>query len=364
MAACKPADQGICYPKDKGIILQKELQEVLAEAAKVISAAQNPNDIMNARAQFLGKKSFLSTLYTRMRELPAEERPAFGASINEVRSDIETRLSAQEKAIKENAWKSQADGPKLDLSLPGIHSERGGLHPLSVVTREIESIFMSMGFEIARGNDIEDEYHNFDALNTPPDHPSRNLADTFYLDNGMLLRTQTSTVQIRTMENHQPPIRIISPGRCYRNDKPDPSHSPVFHQVEALVVDRGISMSDLTDTLQNFASLMFGKGVRTRIRPHFFPFTEPSAEMDISCVVCAGKGCRMCKNSGWLEMGGAGMIDPNVLDIVGIDSEIFTGYAFGLGIERIALLKYNIPDMRILFENDIRMLVQFRGASL
>ncbi len=348
--------------RNKGIILQTELKEVLTEAAAIISACQNPNDIMNARAQFLGKKSFLSTLYSRMRELPAEERPAFGATINEARAEIENKLAAAEKAIKENAWKSQ--GPQLDLSLPGIHSERGALHPLTVVRRELESIFLSMGFEIAEGNDIEDEYHNFDALNTPPDHPSRNLADTFYLDNGMLLRTQTSTVQIRTMESHQPPIRIISPGRCYRNDKPDPSHSPVFTQVEALVVDRGISMSDLTDTLQNFATLMFGKGVRTRIRPHFFPFTEPSAEMDISCVVCKGKGCRMCKHSGWLEMGGAGMIDPNVLDIVGIDSELYTGYAFGLGIERIALLKYNIPDMRILFENDIRMLAQFTGASL
>ncbi|MFA7543500.1 MAG: phenylalanine--tRNA ligase subunit alpha, partial [Candidatus Cloacimonadaceae bacterium] len=219
----------------------------------------------------------------------------------------------------------------------------------------------SLGFEIAEGPDIEDEFHNFDALNTPADHPSRNLADTFYLEGGKLLRTQTSTVQIRVMEKHKPPIRIISPGRCYRNDKPDPSHSPVFTQVEALVVDKGISMSDLKDTLQNFAVIMFGSQVKSRIRPHFFPFTEPSAEMDISCVVCGGTGCRVCKQSGWLELGGAGMVDPNVFDAVGIDSELYTGFAFGLGIERIAMLKYNIPDMRILFENDLRMLSQFRG---
>ena len=233
--------------------------------------------------------------------------------------------------------------------------------PLSIVRRQIDDVFISMGFEIAEANDIEDEFHNFDALNTPQDHPSRNLADTFYVEGGKLLRTQTSTVQIRVMEKHKPPIRIISPGRCYRNDKPDPSHSPVFHQVEALVVDKGISMADLKDTLQNFASIMFGAAVKSRIRPHFFPFTEPSAEMDISCVACGGKGCRVCKQSGWLEMGGAGMVDPAVFDILGIDSEIYTGFAFGLGIERIAMLKYNIPDMRILFENDLRMLRQFKG---
>ncbi|MGC9361548.1 MAG: phenylalanine--tRNA ligase subunit alpha, partial [Candidatus Syntrophosphaera sp.] len=198
----------------------------------------------------------------------------------------------------------------------------------------------------------------------PEDHPSRNLADTFYLDNGYLLRTQTSTVQIRTMEKYPPPIYIISPGRCYRNDKPDPSHSPVFHQVEALAVDRGISLADLKDTLQNFAEIMFGADVRSRIRPHFFPFTEPSAEMDISCVSCGGQGCRICKNSGWLEMGGAGMVDPAVFKMLGIDPQTYSGYALGIGIERIAMLKYNIPDMRILYENDIRMLRQFSGELI
>ncbi len=343
--------------------MQNELNIMLQEALGAIASCKTANDILNARAQYLGKKSLLNSLFGRMKELSPEDRPAYGAQINLVRQELEKALLEQDKAIKEAAWISSAN-LDIDSTLPGIYAERGSLHPVTVVKREIDRIFMNMGFDIAEGNEIEDEFHNFDALNTPADHPSRNLADTFYLEDGMLLRTQTSTVQIRVMEQFKPPIRIISPGRCYRNDKPDPSHSPIFHQVEALVVDKGVSMSDLNDTLLNFATAMFGYGVKTRIRPHFFPFTEPSAEMDISCVICSGKGCRMCKNSGWLEMGGAGMVDPNVFKAVGIDPEVYSGFAFGLGIERIALLKYNIPDMRILFENDLRALRQFRGSSL
>jgi len=281
--------------------------------------------------------------------------------INDLRAELEQWLEQRNLELIQ-ASRAQHDRASVsDLSLPGITHPRGGLHPITLVRRQIEDVFIGLGFEIAEGPDIDDDFHNFDALNTPPDHPARNLADTFYLENGYLLRTQTSTVQVRTMEQYPPPIRIISPGRCYRNDKPDPSHSPVFHQVEALVVDKGVSMSDLKDTLQNFAQIMFGSQVRSRIRPHFFPFTEPSAEMDISCVNCNGAGCRICKHSGWLEMGGAGMVDPAVFKILGIDPEIYSGYAFGVGIERIAMLKYNIPDMRILFENDVRMLRQFRG---
>lgn len=306
----------------------------------------------------------LNGLFARLRELSPEERPAFGQLINDARGELEKLLAERENQIKVQSWEKQSGALQMDITLPGITFERGGFHPLTIMRNRIDEVFLSMGFEIAEGLDIEDEFHNFDALNTPADHPSRNLADTFYLDNGKLLRTQTSTVQIRVMESFPPPIRIISPGRCYRNDKPDPSHSPVFHQVEALVVDKGISMADLQDTLQAFATIMFGSKVRSRIRPHFFPFTEPSAEIDISCVSCQGSGCRVCKHSGWLEMGGAGMVDPAVFSIVGIDPEVYTGFAFGLGIERIAMLKYNIPDMRILFENDIRMLRQFRGESL
>ncbi|MCB5268799.1 MAG: phenylalanine--tRNA ligase subunit alpha [Candidatus Cloacimonadaceae bacterium] len=339
--------------------MQNQLATMLEEAGREIEACATANDILNTKAKYLGKKSLLNGLYGRMKDLEPSERPAFGNLLNEARQQLETLLNAKSSAIKAQSWKKE--NTDMDFSMPGMPSSRGGYHPLSIVRRQIDEVFISLGFEIAEGLDIEDEFHNFDALNTPADHPSRNLADTFYVEGGRLLRTQTSTVQIRVMESYQPPIRIISPGRCYRNDKPDPSHSPVFHQVEALVVDKGISMSDLTDTLQNFASIMFGASVRSRIRPHFFPFTEPSAEMDISCVACSGAGCRVCKGSGWLEMGGAGMVDPNVFDILGIDSEIYTGFAFGLGIERIAMLKYNIPDMRILFENDLRMLNQFRG---
>jgi phenylalanyl-tRNA synthetase alpha chain len=340
--------------------VHQQLLDLIDKAQIDIAQCSSPNDILNAKALYLGKKSYLNTLFSQLRELSAEERPAFGQKINDARTKIEELLNFKEKALKTQNWDKQNAGVKTDFSMPGIMPERGGLHPLTIIMHEIEDTFLSMGFEIAEGFDIEDEFHNFDALNTPKDHPSRNLADTFYLDNGKLLRTQTSPVQIRVMENFKPPIRIISPGRCYRNDKPDPSHSPVFSQVEALVVDKGVSLADLRDTLQNFAILMFGPNVKSRIRPHFFPFTEPSAEIDISCVNCGGTGCRVCKNSGWLEMGGAGMVDPNVFNIVGIDPEIYSGFAFGLGIERITMLKYNIPDMRILFENDLRMLRQFR----
>lgn len=340
-----------------------QLKELVAKAEERISSCRTPNDILDSRAAYLGKKSMLNALYARLRELAAEERPAFGQLINEARAKIEALLASQDRLIRSLQREQKLD-QELDLGMPGWMSPLGAFHPVTIVRRKIEAVFMSMGFEVAQGPEIEDEFHNFDALNTPQDHPSRNLADTFYLQNGKLLRTQTSTVQIRVMEKYPPPIKIISPGRCYRNDKPDPSHSPVFQQVEALVVDKGISMSDLKDALQHFAAAMFGADVKSRIRPHFFPFTEPSAEMDISCVSCAGKGCRVCKQSGWLEMGGAGMVDPAVFEKLGIDPEIYSGFAFGLGIERIAMLKYNIGDMRILFENDVRMLRQFRGESL
>lgn len=344
--------------------MQEQLNELIGQAKAAIAACSSANDILNARSAYLGKKSVLNGLFARLRELPQEERPAFGQQINDTRRQFEDMLSSREKELREAAWEKQHSTGGRDISMPGFRRERGSLHPLTIVSHQIHEVFLRMGFEIAEGPDIEDDFHNFDALNTPQDHPSRNLADTFYLENGMLLRTQTSTVQVRTMEMYKPPIRIISPGRCYRNDKPDPSHSPVFHQVEALVVDKGISMTDLNDTLNTFAKIMFGANIRSRIRPHFFPFTEPSAEMDISCVSCGGKGCRVCKHSGWLEMGGAGMVDPAVFSILGIDPEVYSGFAFGLGIERIAMLKYNIPDMRILFENDVRMLRQFRRESI
>lgn len=339
--------------------MQEQLKELVRQAVEEISQSINLADLANLKAKYTGKKSLLTQLYSRMKELAAEDRPAFGQAVNQAKDTLEAELVNRENALKNILWSSDK-AEKYDLTMPGIVPERGGLHPLTKVMRDVEDIFISLGFEIAEGYDIEDEFHNFDALNTPKDHPSRNLADTFYLKDGYLLRTQTSTVQVRTMEQYQPPIKIISPGRCYRNDKADASHSPVFHQVEALVVDEGITLADLKDTLQIFAQLMFGKDVKVRIRPHFFPFTEPSAEMDMSCVTCKGKGCKVCKQSGWLELCGAGMVDPNVFDMLNIDSEKYTGYAFGLGIDRIAMQKYNIPDLRLLYENDLRILSQFR----
>jgi len=317
------------------------------------------SDLANIKARYLGKKSVLVEQYARMKDITPQDKPAFGNSLNQSKTALEQLFSDKETELKHKSWSQNKDAVS-DLTLPGVIPAQGSLHPLTIVLREIEDVFMSMGFEVAEGFDIEDEYHNFDALNTPSDHPSRNLADTFYLKDGNLLRTQTSTVQVRVMENYPPPIKIISPGRCYRNDKADASHSPVFHQVEALVVDEEISLGDLKDTLQIFAERMFGSKVKTRIRPHFFPFTEPSAEMDMSCVMCGGSGCKVCKQSGWLELGGAGMVDPNVFDMLKIDSEKYSGFAFGLGIDRIAMMKFDIPDLRILFENDLRFLKQFR----
>jgi phenylalanyl-tRNA synthetase alpha chain len=340
--------------------VQKQLEQIVQIARDEIHSASNPAELANLKSKYLGKNSHVTDFLKRLRELPQEERPAFGAVINEAKRELEELINIQEKSLVEQEYTRRQEASRLDLTLPGHRTDRGALHPLTQVWREIEDNFISLGFEIAEGFDVEDQFHNFDALNTPKDHPSRNLADTFFITENTLLRTQTSTVQVRTMESYKPPIRIISPGRCYRNDKLDASHSPVFHQVEALVVDEGITFADLRDTLNQFAAKMFGPGTKSRFRPHFFPFTEPSAEMDISCVSCGGRGCRICKGSGWLEMGGAGMVDPNVFEILGIDPERYSGFAFGLGIDRIAMLKFNLPDIRLLFENDLRFLRQFR----
>ena len=338
--------------------MKTELNKILETAKAEIPKVNSKQDLLQFRAQYLGKKSSLMGFMKRLGELPKEERPEFGKLINNAKSEIADLIAESERRISEKEYKKTLFSETLDITMPGRKRARGSLHPITRAWREIEDIFMEMGFEIAEGNDIEDEFHNFDALNTPKDHPARDLSDTFYIENDVLLRTHTSPVQVRVMEKHKPPIRIIAPGRCYRNEN-DASHSPVFHQFEALVIDEGINFANLKDILNAFVKKMFGDKIRSRIRPHFFPFTEPSAEIDILCVKCHGEGCNLCGGSGWLEMGGAGMVDPNVFAILGIDSEKFTGYAFGLGIDRIAMLKYKIPDMRMLFENDIRMLRQF-----
>jgi phenylalanyl-tRNA synthetase alpha chain len=336
-----------------------ELQQILDQAAQEIATANSEHQLNQLKSKYLGKKSTLNGMMKKIGTLPPEQRPDFGQKVNKAKKKVEELLKKQTEKVKEATYRRAVAQQALDLSMPGRKTNFGSLHPITKVWRELEDIFMSLGFEVAEGNDIEDEFHNFDALNTPPDHPARELSDTFYIEDDVLLRTQTSTVQIRVMQNHKPPMKFISPGRCYRNDN-DASHSPAFHQVEALVVDKDVTFADLRDILNIFVKKMFGPQIESRIRPHFFPFTEPSAEIDIVCVNCKGRGCRICKNSGWLEMGGAGMVDPNVFDQLGIDSEKYTGYAFGLGIDRIAMLKYNIPDMRLLFENDIRFLQQFK----
>jgi len=338
--------------------LESDLIKIYNDAIKQIEASNSINELNQLKSKFLGKKSAVMALMKKLGQLPQEERPAFGQKLNDYKNKIYQLIADQESKLKELDYKKSLETGEIDFTMPGRNFQRGSLHPISRTMQEIEDIFISMGFDVAEGPDVEDEFHNFDALNTPQDHPARDLSDTFYVDKDVLLRTQTSTVQIRVMENYQPPIRIISPGSCYRNEN-DASHSPMFHQVEALVVEEGVTFIDLRDMLNIFVKRMFGERIESRIRPHFFPFTEPSAEIDIICVKCYGKGCNICKGSGWLEMGGAGMVDPNVFEIVGIDPEKYTGYAFGLGIDRIAMLKYKIPDMRLLFENDLRFLKQF-----
>ena len=331
--------------------MEEQLLVILRQAEEKIAAAKAFHELNDLKSLFIGKKSELNDFMKKLGTLSPEERPAFGKKINDVKAAIEKVLEEAEARIKEEQYILALKSSQFDFTMPGRQIPIGSLHPLTMIQQQIEDIFISMGFQVAEGYDVEDDFHNFDALNTPKDHPSRNLADTFYIEKDVLLRTHTSTVQIRVMEKYKPPIKIIAPGRCYRNDKFDLTHSPVFHQVEGLVVDEDISFRDLSNTMDVFIKKMFGPDIKSRFRPHFFPFTEPSAEMDITCFSCAGKGCPTCKNSGWIEIAGAGMVDPNVFDIIGIDSERYTGFAFGFGIDRITMLKYRVPDIRMLFEN-------------
>jgi phenylalanyl-tRNA synthetase alpha chain len=339
--------------------IKEELGDQISAAEQEIVSVRRVHDLMQLKSRYLGKKSEISGFMKRLAELSPEERPAFGKIVNEAKQRLEKLILLRQEELKESEYSEGLAMEHLDLTMPGYIEKSGALHPITRAWRAIEDLFIGLGFQVADGPDIEDEYHNFDALNTPQDHPARDLSDTFYIAGDVLLRTHTSPVQVRTMESFEPPIKIICPGRTYRNDN-DATHSPCFHQVEALVIDEGVSMADLHDILNYFAKEIFGEKIAVRIRPHFFPFTEPSAEMDMVCPKCFGAGCALCKDTGWLELGGAGMVDPNVLDYVGIDSEKYTGYAFGLGIDRIAMLLYGITDMRLLFGNDLRFLRQFR----
>ena len=337
--------------------MKEKLLEIKNEAAAALSSASA--DLEALRIKYLGKKGELTAVLRGMGALSPEERPAVGALANEVRAYIEgeiTRLKAEHEAhAKENKLKEE----RLDVTMPARLPAVGGRHPLAKTQRDMEDIFLGMGFSIVDGPEVELDYYNFQALNMPEGHPARDTQDTFYITENILLRSQTSGVQIRTMEKKKPPIRIISPGRVYRSDEVDATHSPLFHQVEGLVVDRGITMGDLRGTLLVFAKGLFGPETRIRFRPHHFPYTEPSAEVDVSCFACGGKGCRLCKGEGWIEVLGCGMVHPNVLRGCDIDPDEYSGFAFGIGIERVAMLKYHIDDMRLLYENDLRFLSQF-----
>ena len=325
------------------------------EAVAKIAAATDSSELEAVRIAYLGRNGLFPELSKKMGSVPPEERRETGSAFNTGRSRIQDALNEALNQHKKSAKNSEA----LDLTLPGRRSGCGHRHPITQLTDECVEVFGRMGFVAVDGPEIEDIYHNFDALNTPDDHPSRDPKDTFYFPDGRILRSQTSPVQVRVMESHELPVRIVAPGRVFRRDTPDATHGMNFHQIEGLYIDRNVSMADLKSVLQNFAWEMFGKDVKIRLRPHFFPFTEPSVEYDFSCVVCGGKGCNVCKQSGWIEIAGAGMVDPNVLKNVGIDPEIWSGYAFGLGLERLAMLRYRIPDLRFLYDNDVRFLGQF-----
>ncbi len=330
-------------------------QKALDDLAKVSDASA----LEQMRVAYLGKKSELAAILKGMASLTAEERPIIGQLGNSVRASIEEAFEVARKHVVEMETAKKINAEKLDVTLPSKKSDKGNLHPLTKVQSELENIFLGMGFTIAEGPEVETDYYNFTALNTPEFHPARDVQDTFYITDKVLLRSQTSTVQVHVMENNKPPIRIISPGRVYRSDAVDATHSPMFHQCEGLVIDKGITMSDLKGTLETFAKAMFGDKTEIRFRPHHFPFTEPSCEVDVSCFVCGGKGCSVCKGEGWIEILGAGMVHPNVLRMSGIDPEVYSGFAFGMGIERIVMTKYGISDMRLLYENDTRFLSQF-----
>lgn len=327
-------------------------EKALEEAVKV----EDAEALEAVRIKYLGRNGKLKEIMATLKDLPNEEKPAFGKTANQFKQELTKLIEEKKTALKQSGSSRKSS---FDYTRPGQWRGLGSQHPISQITDRISEVFQTLGFSVADGPDIETVYNNFDALNTPKDHSSRDMQDTFYLENGDLMRCHTSPVQVRYMKEHKPPVRIIAPGRCYRRDTPDATHSANFHQVEGLYVAEDVSMVDLKGTLSYFASELMGPDVKIRFRPHFFPFTEPSVEVDFTCHVCRGKGCRVCKDSGWIEIMGAGMVDPHVFQQVGYDPDSLTGYAFGMGIERIAMILYGIEDIRLLYENDIRFLSQF-----
>ncbi|MCD8239024.1 MAG: phenylalanine--tRNA ligase subunit alpha [Clostridiales bacterium] len=341
--------------------MKDRLLEVKARALESFGKVKDLKELDEARVRVLGKKGELTALMKGMGKLSKEERPAIGQLANEVRTAIEQDLEKRRTQFEEQAVAAKLKKEKIDVTMPGKKSSLGHIHPMNTVIEDIKNIFIGMGYEIAEGPEIEDAYYNFTALNIPKGHTARDEQDTFYVEGEgeFLLRTQTSPMQIRVMEQRKPPIRIIAPGRVYRSDDVDATHSPIFHQLEGLVVDKGITMGDLKGALEVFAKQLFGEDTKVRFRPHHFPFTEPSAEMDATCFACGGKGCRVCKDSGWIEMLGCGMVHPKVLERCGIDPKVYSGFAFGMGLERVTMQRYGINDLRLLFENDVKFLKQF-----
>jgi len=326
--------------------------------AEEISHSESLDELYAVKVKYMGKKGLISSLNKKMKDLPAEKRADFGKKINEIRNEFESLYQKKEKILKEEQKNAQFKSESIDVTLPGFPFHSGSIHPITKVYDEIMDVFVSMGFEVATGPEAETDYYNFEALNIPKEHPARDMQDTFYISEDLLLRTHTSPVQVRTMEKQAPPVKVIAPGKVYRCDS-DVTHTPMFHQVEGLLVDKDVTFGDLKGTLTLFVKRMFGDKVPVRFRPSFFPFTEPSAEVDMGCVICDGAGCRVCSNTGWLEILGCGMVDPEVFKYVGYDSEKYSGYAFGMGIERIAMLKYGIDDLRLFFENNLKFLKQF-----
>lgn len=338
----------------------KDMLEALrTQALAQISGSDSLGALNEVRVRYLGKKGELTAVLKGMKDVPAQERPAVGAMVNDVRVEIEQNMEEKKRRLEEEQMELRLAQEEIDVTLPAVREKRGHAHPNVIALKEVERIFVGMGYEVVEGPEVEYDLYNFEKLNIPADHPAKDEQDTFYISKDIVLRTQTSPVQARIMEQGKLPIRMIAPGRVFRSDEVDATHSPSFHQIEGLVIDRQVSFADLKGTLDQFAKELFGPDTKTKFRPHHFPFTEPSAEVDVSCFKCRGKGCRFCKGSGWIEILGCGMVHPRVLEMCGIDPNEYSGFAFGVGLERIALLKYEIDDMRLLYENDIRFLEQF-----
>ncbi len=339
--------------------IEQKVREIEEQAAREITSAEHLEKLNDIRVAFLGKKGTLTAVLKSMKDVAPEDRPKVGKWVNDARESIENKMEETKARLDAEKMKVQLKAETIDVTLPSKMQEIGHRHPNTIALEEVERIFVGMGYEVIEGPEVEYDEYNFTKLNIPPNHPAKDEQDTFYITKDILLRTQTSPVQARVMEQGKLPIRMISPGRVFRSDEVDATHSPSFHQIEGLVIDKGITFADLKGTLDVFAKELFGPDTKTKFRPHHFPFTEPSAEVDVSCFKCGGKGCRFCKGEGWIEILGCGMVHPHVLEMCGIDPSVYTGFAFGVGLERIALLKYEIDDMRLLYDNDIRFLKQF-----